>query len=182
MRRTRNQVDSTSEDGHPCEVALEFRRTIIRQDIARDISADALDLAISFAWIGKAISRSGALAKWLLNKIDPNCEDFIRALASSDQMRRAALSDALTASATTGRDDELRTIRELQAFKQATQALRHVTSSSPKSVEVLRLAELQELSSQLPGKQVKCISTAPSDNILLFPTMRKSRKEKLRNR
>jgi hypothetical protein len=181
MKKLQNNVDSTAEDGHPCEAALEFRRSVIRADVAREISADALDLAISFAWIGKAISRSGALSKWLLSKIDPNCEDFVRALSSSDQIRRTALADALTAAPTHGREAELQQIRGLQGFKQAVQILGQITGASPDSKQVLRLSELHLLALNLPGKQPKQISASPSDNIVLFPGARKSPKGKTRN-
>lgn len=181
MKKLQNNVDSTAEDGHPCEAALEFRRSVIRADVAREISADALDLAISFAWIGKAISRSGALSKWLLSKIDPNCEDFVRAMSSSDQMRRAALADALTASPSSGRDAELQQIRGLQGFKQAVQILGQITGSSPDSKQVARLSELHYLALQLPGKQLKQINPSPSDNILMFPGVRKSQKGRAKN-
>jgi hypothetical protein len=181
MKKPQNNIDSTAEDGHPCEAALEFRRSVIRADIAREISADALDLAISFAWIGKAISRSSALSKWLLSKIDPNCEDFVRAMSSSDQMRRAALADALTASPTVGREAELQQIRGLQGFKQAIQMLDLITGASPDSRQISRLAELHSLALKLPGEQSKQISTSPSDNIVLFPGARKSSKQKAKN-
>jgi hypothetical protein len=178
MKRLPENIDSTAEDGHPCEAALEFRRAAIRSGIVREISADALDLATSFAWIGKAISRSGAVSKWKLSNIDPNTHEFIRALAFSDQLRRTAAADAVASTALSGREFELKEIRELLGFKNALATLAQLTSTRPSRGNIMRLGELHSLAQRLPGKHVKKVSTQSSDNVVLFPLANRRPKKK----
>lgn len=44
-----------SEDGHPMQAAMEFRRWLIIHGISDEIPADILDLCYHFSWLGKAV-------------------------------------------------------------------------------------------------------------------------------
>lgn len=176
MKRLQEKIDTVAEDGHPCEAALEFRRDIVRHDVASEVSADALDMAISFAWLGKAVSRTTALTKWSACGVDPNTSDFIRALALSDQLRRTAAVDAVECGALTGRDVELGELRKSHGFMAAMRAVQGLLSMRPQSVDVMRLSELHSLASGLPGKKISKISTDAWANVLPFPNEYKKRR------
>src|SRR5690606_23036500 len=108
-----------SEDGHPCEVALEFRRLAITGGIASDISINSLDLAIAFAWAGKAISRTKKLDSWMQTGVDPNSWDIIRAMALDAEVRRDALSDARSCAPAKSFSRSLYLLRKSAAFQRA---------------------------------------------------------------
>lgn len=177
MKRPSVHIDSIAEDGHPCEAALEFRRQVIRHGIIREVSADALDMAVTFAWIGKAISRSKAIARWKINDIDPNTWEFLTALSLSHQLRTLALHDAMEAEASTGRVEELKQIRKLRGFCAAVATLTLLTSPNPQAGDVLRLAELSRIAEKLPGKKVTKIANGTANNVVLFPEKRAKKRD-----
>src|SRR5690606_21899889 len=113
-----------AEDGHPCEAALQFRRSVVRMGIAEDVSADALDLAIAFAWIGKAVSRTDISAEWLLSGIDPNTFVVVPLLACSSDARKAALDIATRGKPSTGMERELGRLRASSAFQSAVSTVK----------------------------------------------------------
>lgn len=142
-----------SEDGHPCEAALEFRRVAIIHGIASDINAHALDLSISFAWAGKAISRSKKIDAWLQIGIDPNTWDIIRALALDSELRRQAIIDAKEAKPIACFTEALRYLRHSTAFQRAINTIESTTTSSDNIRDdvLSSLSELSHIAKKIPG-------------------------------
>lgn len=162
-----------AEDGHPCEAALQFRRAVIRMDVANEVSADALDLAIAFAWIGKAVSRTDICAEWLVAGVDPNTFVIIPLLASSGDARVEALKVATTAKAMPGYERELSRLRAGSAFVNAVSVMKTLGRSNPGVRDVIRLSELAELSLDFPEHQRMLPKIAGSGNVVMLDKFRR---------
>lgn len=173
--------DEIAEDGHPAEAALEFRRAAIRSGIVREISADALDLACSLAWIGKAISRTKAAVRWGIEGVDPNTFDFITATAGSHSLRQQSLNDALAAEALRGRREELIKLRALIGFQNAVVQMKNLTGTSIAHSQLLRLAELNAIAEKLPGPKNIRLKGNSADNVVAFP-LRSVKKDQSKKR
>lgn len=164
-----------AEDGHPCEAALQFRRAVIRMDVANEISSDALDLAIAFAWIGKAVSRSDVCAEWHVAGIDPNTYVIIPLLSSSGEARAEALRVATVGAPMTGYERDLARLRAGRGFIAAVQVMKDIARSTPSVMDVMRLSELAELSLGFPEHQRSLPKVAGSGNVVMFDQIRKRR-------
>lgn len=164
-----------SEDGHPCEAALQFRKAVVRMGVAEDISADALDLAISFAWIGKAISRTDIAAEWIVADIDPNTYLVVPLLSCSSDARKTALDIALRSKASLGMERELGRLRAASAFQGAVAAVKALSRANPSVRDVLRLSELADLSSSFPARQRKLPAAAGTGNVVMLDKFRQRR-------
>jgi hypothetical protein len=164
-----------SEDGHPCEAALQFRKSVVRMGIAAEVSADALDLAISFAWMGKAISRTDVCAEWHFAGIDPNTYLIVPLLASSDEARRLGMEIALRSKATVGMERELGRLRAASGFLGAVSAMKALAKTNPSIRDVLRLSELADLSTSFPDKQRRLPASAGTGNVVLLDRFRQRR-------
>lgn len=176
MHRNRDILDEVAEDGHPSEAALEFRKQAIRLDIVKEVSADAVDLAISWAWLGKAISRTKASVRWGLEGIDANTFEFIVALGKSHALRATAIADATSAEALSGRREELLKIRKLGGFLNAVNQCQKAAGVSIRQIDVMRLSELSYIAGQMPGSSVTKIHAVEISNILAFPGPAKGKK------
>lgn len=141
-----------SEDGHPCEAALEFRRAAIRCRVVDELPADVVDLATAYAWIGKAVSRTTACAAWLEAGADPNTWHGIRAMAAYPRARSLALSAAKSAEAAAGMERQLRAVRNSPGFKAACATMEAVAAGDPG--ETWRSSWLQGVAAKLPGPDV----------------------------
>jgi hypothetical protein len=164
-----------SEDGHPCETALQFRKAVFRMGVAEDISADALDLAIAFAWIGKAISRTDICAEWIVADLDPNTYLVIPLLSCSGSARRTALEIALKSKASLGMERELGRLRAASAFQSAVAAVKSLDRRNPSVRDVLRLSELADVSSSFPARQRKLPAAVGTGNVVLLDKFRQRR-------
>jgi len=161
-----------SEDGHPCEAALEFRRAAIRFGVADEIGADALDLAVAFAWIGKAVSRTTEAWPWITAGSDPNTWLMVRAMACDTEARRIALKTALSGEASPGFEGDLAALRTSQAFYGAAHAVSRTVSRDIPAEEQTRLAELTAVAKLLPGPEnVLPVKAAP--NVVALRDFRK---------
>jgi hypothetical protein len=176
MHRNRDILDEVAEDGHPSEAALEFRKQAIRLGVVKEISADAVDLAISWAWLGKAISRTKASVRWGLEGIDANTFEFIVALGKCHTLRGTAITDATSAEALSGRREELIKIRKLAGFLNAVNQAQRASGTSIRQVDVLRLSELAHIAAQMPGATITKIHAVEISNILPFPGLAKGKK------
>jgi hypothetical protein len=164
-----------TEDGHPCEAALEFRRIAVTKQIVEDISINSLDLAISFAWTGKAISRSNKLAAWQQIGVDANTWEMIRAMAIDTEIRRFALHDALHASSATSYSTTLDLIRRSSAFNRAMTSVQSTLSVTSNQEDVLFwMGELAHIAKQIPGPPMKPFITK-ADNLVHLASFRKSK-------
>lgn len=175
IKKDRLSAGDAAEDGHPCEVALAFRSAVIRSDIADEIPADVLDLAIQFAWIGKAVSRTVGLNEWCLSGIDPNTREMVAAMAMDSSTRQTAIHHAVKAAAAPGLEQSLRSIRSSQAFAQALRTLQSVSGRSPSAYDVERLAILCDLSSKLSDTK-RLAQTKAADSVVSLDAFRKRRK------
>lgn len=176
MKRNIDNLDEVAEDGHPSEAALEFRKQAIRLGIVKEISADAVDLAISWAWLGKAISRTKAATKWGVEGVDANTFEFVVALGKSHALRQTAINDATSAEAMPGRREELLKIRKLAGFLNAVNQSQKVTTVSTRQVDVMRLSELTYIAGQMPGSDLSRIKTLETSNVLPFARLSKRKK------
>jgi len=164
-----------AEDGHPCEAALEFRRLAITKQIADDLSVNGLDLAISFAWAGKAISRSKKLDAWQQTGVDPNTWEIVRAMSLDVEIRRYALNDALYAAPEDAFASALDHLRKASAFQRAMSSIQATISVSSSQSDVLFwMGELARIAKQIPGPDVKP-SIAKADNLVNLASFRKKR-------
>lgn len=136
------------DDGHPCEAALEFRRTAICSGLTEELSADAIAFATSIAWIGKAISRTTDMHRWLSAGVDTNTWQFVRVIASDYHLVWIAVDTALNSPGKYGMSDELDQIRKSKGFISARDEVKQALSRNPSQcvVELTRLARL------LPGR------------------------------
>lgn len=173
--KTRISAGDAAEDGHPCEVALAFRSAVIRSDIADEIPADVLDLAIQFAWIGKAVSRTVGLDEWCLSGIDPNTREMVAAMAMDSTARQAALDHAVKAKASPGLETSLRSIRSGQAFSHALRTVQSVCGRNPSISDVERLAILCDLSSRLSDTK-RLARARKAEGVVSLDAFRKRRK------
>jgi hypothetical protein len=114
-----------------------------------EIPADVLDLAIQFAWIGKAVSRTDGLHEWCLSGIDPNTREIVAAMSLDSLARETAIKHAVKGLAASGLEDSLRSIRSSQAFGHALRVVQSVSGRNPSVYDVERLSILAELSSKL---------------------------------
>lgn len=126
---SRSYLDA-AEDGHPCEAALELRRVLRVREIADDVPADVLDLCISIAWIGKAISRTEKVGDFLSSGVDPNTWQIIAAVGRDRSLAARVLETAMNAKAGTGMAPELAAIRRSEAFKTASDAVRRIVGEA----------------------------------------------------
>ncbi len=177
MHRNPDIFDEVAEDGHPSEAALEFRKQAIRLGIVKEVSADAVDLAVSWAWLGKAISRTKASVRWGLEGIDANTFEFIVALGKSHALRATAIADATGAEALSGRREELLKIRKLGGFLNAVNQCQKAAGTSIRQIDVLRLSELSFVAGRMPGSSVTKIQAVEISNILAFPGPAKGKKK-----
>jgi hypothetical protein len=164
-----------AEDGHPCQVALAFRDVAIRSGIIDEIPADVLDLAIQFAWIGKAVSRTDCLNEWCLSGIDPNTREMVAAMSMDHLARETALRHALSGKAAAGLEDSLRIIRANQAFGHAIKVVQSVCRPSPSVCDVERLGFLAHLSSKLSDTK-RLERARAADGVVSLDAFRKQRK------
>ena len=175
MNRTRISAGDAAEDGHPCEVALAFRSAVIRSDIVDEMPADVLDLAIQFAWIGKAVSRTEGLDEWCLSSIDPNTREMVAAMAMDSLARQTALHHAVKGKASPGLESSLRSIRSSQAFAQALRVVQSVGGRNPSVADVERLAVLCDLSSRLTDTK-RLARAKVIDGVVSLEAFRKRRR------
>lgn len=141
--------------------------------IAEDVSADALDLAIAFAWIGKAVSRTDISAEWLLSGVDPNTFVVVPLLACSSDARKAALDIATRGKPSIGMERELGRLRASSAFQSAVSTVKALSRSNPSVRDVIRLSELADLSSVFPKNQRTLPSAAGTGNVVILDKFRK---------
>lgn len=160
-----------SEDGHPCEAALEFRRAAIRFGAVDEVPADALDLAVSFAWIGKAVSRTVEAGAWVLAGTDPNTWQMIRAMAADSKTRKVACRVALSSPAAAFFGPELEALRACAAFRNAAKQAEPAVSMTAKQEEG-RFAVLSSIARSLPGPELPC-QPANADNLVVLSAVRK---------
>nr|WP_250807882.1 hypothetical protein [Neorhizobium tomejilense] len=173
--KIRNAAGDASEDGHPCEVAIRFREAAIRSGVIDEIPADALDLAIQFAWIGKAISRTVDLDEWFLSEIDPNTRAIIAAMSIDTTARQTALQHAVKSKAAPGLETSLRSIRSSQAFSHALRVVQTVCGRNPSVADIERLAVLCEVSGML--SDTKRLGRAKAaEGVVSLDAFRKRRK------
>ena len=164
-----------AEDGHPCEAALQFRRTAIRLGVADEISGDALDLAVSFAWIGKAVSRTNVAAEWCVNGVDPNTYSVIALLGSTPALRRQALEIATGAPAMVGRERNLGRIRATSGFSAAVAAMKAVTSAKLSVRDMMRLSEISEVLNLFPVEERSLAFSRTTGNVVMLDAFRGSK-------
>jgi len=132
------EVGDASEDGHPCEAALEFRRLLRCWGMADEIPADVLDLCVSLAWIGKAVSRTDAVYEFREMGVDPNTWQIIAGMASEDEVARRAMSASVNASPDNRRGQELLLVRQSEAFRNAYDVVANAMSPSGGSTAASR--------------------------------------------
>lgn len=171
----RLSAGDAAEDGHPCEVAIAFRDVVIRSNVMDEIPADVLDLAIQFAWIGKAVSRTDGLHEWCLSGIDPNTREMVAAMSMDSLARETAIQHAVKGKAAYGLEESLRSIRSSQAFGHALKVVQSVCGRNPSVSDVERLAILADLSSQL--SDTKRLARAKAvEGVVSLDAFRKHRK------
>ena len=175
MSRKRIPEGDVSEDGHPCEAALQFRKFVIRMGMAEDVSADALDLTIAFAWVGKAVSRTDICPEWLIAGIDPNTHLIVPLLACSGDARSKALGIALRSKPSFGMERELGRLRGSRAFQCAVATMNALASSKPSAKDVVRLSELADLSSGYPRSQRTMPKAPGTGNVVMLDRFRTRR-------
>lgn len=163
-----------AEDGHPCEAALEFRRIAITRQIVDDISLNSLDLAISFAWAGKTISRTKKLSAWQQIGVDTNTWEMVRAMSIDTEIRRLALDDALYAGSASS-SNALDHLRKSSAFNRAMHSVQATLNVANSHEDVLFcLGELSHIARQIPGPEMNPIITK-SENLVNLASFRKNR-------
>ncbi len=171
----RLSAGDAAEDGHPCEVAIAFRDVVIRSNVIDEIPADVLDLAIQFAWIGKAVSRTEGLHEWCLSGIDPNTREMIAAMSMDTLTRETAIQHAVRSKAAYGLEESLRSIRSSQAFGHALRVVQSVCGRNPSVADVERLAFLAHLSSQLSDTK-RLARAKAAEGVVSLDAFRKQRK------
>lgn len=175
MRHIRLDDGDVSEDGHPCEAALEFRRAAVRYGVTEEVPADALDLAVSFAWIGKAVSRTAEADAWILAGADPNTWYMVRAMAVDAEVRRNAVAAAKKAAPAAGRECELKALRATVAFREACSRVGETVGTGTSASQVERLAQLEGIAGRLPGPTIAVPFTSGVDNLVILDRFRKPR-------
>lgn len=162
-----------AEDGHPCQAALMFRHAAIKSGLAAEVPADALDLAVAFAWIGKAVSRTSTGAEWLIGGIDPNTWMVVPLLATSSDARSEALKAATAGAPAKGFERELARLRSMAGFVSAVEVLKGLSSARPALRDVLRLSELSAISCGFPARQRTLPRTKRSGNVVMLESFRR---------
>lgn len=166
-----------AEDGHPCEAALEFRRAAIRNNIVEEISLNGMDLAVAFAWLGKAISRTIKLDAWKQTSVDPNTWEMVWAMALDVEVRRQAIEDALFAEAQANFTRDLEYLRRSSAFQSAAEKAQATLSVSTSHNDILFwMGELQHIAQIIKGPEIK-LNVAKATNLVSLATFRKTRTE-----
>jgi len=127
-----------SEDGHPCEAALEFRRILRCWGMADELPADVVDLCVSLAWIGKAVSRTEAVYEFREMGVDPNTWQIIAGMATEETVAKRALQAAALDPADSRRSQELALIRQTEAFKNAYETVARTLSPAAGSTPASR--------------------------------------------
>jgi len=135
---TMPEEGDASEDGHPCEAALEFRRLLRCWGMADEIPADVLDLCVSLAWIGKAVSRTEAVYQFREMGVDPNTWQIIAGMASEDEVARRAMAASLDAPPDSRRGQDLALVRQSEAFRSAYGAVASAMAHSSRSTAASR--------------------------------------------
>lgn len=161
-----------SEDGHPCEAALEFRRLSFRY-LHREVPADALDLAISLAWIGKAVSRTIEAPKWIEGGVDPNTWEMIRTLAIDADARRLALNTAINGEPVNVLAESLFRIRQSSGFKTSYEAGLKTLEPHPELPVLKRYHQLAAIALQFKGPDLN-MSFVKADNLIVLSKFRKT--------
>jgi hypothetical protein len=162
-----------AEDGHPCQAALMFRDVVIKSGIAGEVSADALDLAIAFAWIGKAVSRTTVASEWMIEGMDPNTWQVVPLLASDGDVRSEALKVALTGNPGKGFERELSRLRSTAGFVASVATMKSLASMRPDLKNVLRLSELAGLANGIPARQRTLPRAKRSGNVVILESFRR---------
>lgn len=161
-----------AEDGHPCQAALMFREVVIRSGICGEVSVDALDLAIVFAWIGKAVSRTTLASEWRIEGMDPNTWQIVPLLALDSDVRSEALSAAVSGAAERGFERELARLRSMSGFVSAVETMKTIASVRPDLKNILRLSELAELANGIPARQRTLPRSRRSGNVVILDAFR----------
>ncbi len=174
--KTRLSDGDPAEDGHPCEVAFAFRDVVIRSDVADEVPADVLDLAVQFAWIGKAVSRTVGMNEWFLSGIDPNTRYMVAAMSMDTLSRQTALEHAVKGKALPGMESALRAVRCCQAFSHALRVVQSVSGRNPSVADVERLATLCDMSARLSDTKRLASARAQTD-VISLDAFRKHRKK-----
>lgn len=165
-------INDIAHDGHPCEAAIEFRRIGIRSFACNEISADALDLAIAYAWISKAVSRTHESKKWLEYDIDPNTWQGIRAIAMKKDFRAYALNVAINGQHVQSYASDLDDIRQSKGFQNACNTVSATLGPTKSAKDLLRVLELTEIAHKIEGPwELSPIFRA--DNLIVLADFRK---------
>ena len=162
MGKWRISGSDPAVDGHPCEAAISFRNAIVKSEVSEEVPADVVDLAIHFAWIGKAITRTNHLKEWLASDIDPNTRDVITALSIDSFSRQKALSHAADGKAAFGMEASLKDIRQTKAFINAINTVR-ILCTIPTPYEIQRLSHICDLSLNLGDEKRLHTKTLPEN-------------------
>lgn len=173
MNTIRPKEGDVSEDGHPCEAALEFRRAAIRYGVIDEIPADVLDLAVAYAWIGKAVSRTAEAAAWQRQGIDPNTWQMVRAMASGKGTLAAAHAAATREAAAPGFQRELAILRASVAFSSACGQVEMSLFGDRRASVAFRTSELSRIAAGLPGAEPTSLHA--SDKVVRIEDFRKSK-------
>jgi hypothetical protein len=173
--RLRNETGDPAEDGHPCEVALRFREAAIRSGVVDEVPADVLDLAIQFAWMGKAISRTVDLNEWCLSGVDPNTREIVAAMSMDSATRQIALHHAVKGIAAAGLEKSLRRIRSAQGFGHAVRVVQTVCGRNPSVADVERLSALNAISAGLVDTR-RLERAVAAEGVVSLDAVRKQRK------
>lgn len=174
MNTIRPREGDVSEDGHPCEAALEFRRAAIRYGVAGEVSADVLDLAIAYAWMGKAVSRTVEAPAWLRQGVDPNTWQMVQAMALGQGTLAAAHIAATRAPAAAGFERELVSLRASVAFTSAVAQVEMSLFGDRRTSVAARTAGLAKIAAGLPGAEP--VSLHDADKVVRIEDFRKNRK------
>jgi len=173
MNTIRPREGDVSEDGHPCEAALEFRRAAIRFGLVNEIAADVLDLAVAYAWMGKAVSRTADAAAWQRQGVDPNTWQMIRAMATGKGTLAAAHLAATRGIAIHGFDRDLAILRASVAFTSACAQVEMSLFGDRRASVAARTAELARIAAGLPGAEPEGLE--PTDKVVRIEDFRKAK-------
>jgi hypothetical protein len=134
-----------AEDGHPAEAALEMRRILVVSGNAEEVPADVLDLAVSIAWLGKAMSRTRRMADLLVEGVDPNTWQVIGYAARSDEALAEFIEEARMERPAKGQAMSLADIRSSIAFRASCDAVSESIGKAGTDRARARLRTLREL-------------------------------------
>lgn len=139
-----NINDLIIEDGHPIETALEFRRIAIRLKWIEDIDFDILELCEDIAWIGKAISRTMIIQKYLQQNIDPNTWQIITICGKDQNWLKKAYYDSINEKPEKNREIELHKIRSSISFENAINNIKKIIEEKEKK-HITRYNNLEKI-------------------------------------